>query len=86
VREEREGHVGQHGKERRKKICWGPRITITFSYLFKKNSNEFELIRSNDRLPVLENFQIKYGIVENEIRNNFPYWNVSKFRIEFELK
>jgi hypothetical protein len=35
---------------------------------------------------LLEKFQIKYGFVGNEIRNNFPYWNFSKFRIEFELK
>jgi hypothetical protein len=33
-----------------------------------------------------QKFQIKYGFVGNEIRNNFPNWNVSKFRIEFELK
>jgi hypothetical protein len=44
------------------------------------------LIQSKDRLPVLEIFQIKYGIVEHEIRNNFSYWNVSKIGIEFELK
>jgi hypothetical protein len=35
---------------------------------------------------VLEKMQIKYGLVENEIRNNSPYWNFSKFEIEFELK
>jgi hypothetical protein len=44
------------------------------------------LIQSKGRLPVLENFQRKYGIVQNGIKNNFPYWNISKFRIEFELK
>jgi hypothetical protein len=35
---------------------------------------------------MLENFQIKYGFVGNEIRNNVPYWNFSKIGIEFELK
>jgi hypothetical protein len=25
-------------------------------------------------------------IVENEIRNNFPYWNYSEFGLEFESK
>jgi hypothetical protein len=44
-----------------------------------------ELIWSKDILPMLEKIQVKYVIVENEIRNNFPYWNFSKFRIEFEL-
>jgi hypothetical protein len=37
-------------------------------------------------LPVPEKFQIKYEFVENGIRNNFPFWNLSKFRIEIELK
>jgi hypothetical protein len=44
------------------------------------------LIPSKDGLPLLETFQIKYGLVGNYIRNNFPYWNFSKFGIEFELK
>jgi hypothetical protein len=35
---------------------------------------------------VLEKIQIKYGIVEKEIRNNFPYCNFFRIRIEFELK
>jgi hypothetical protein len=29
---------------------------------------------------------MKYGIEGNETRDNFPYWNFSKFLIEFELK
>jgi hypothetical protein len=36
-------------------------------------------------LPVLQKFQINYGFVETEIRNNFPYWEFSKFGIQFEL-
>jgi hypothetical protein len=35
---------------------------------------------------VLGKFQIKYVFVDNEIRSNFPYWNFSKFWIEFKLK
>jgi hypothetical protein len=31
-------------------------------------------------------FQIKYGCVENYIRNNFPCWNFQKIWIEFELQ
>jgi hypothetical protein len=54
---------------------------------YSKNfSNGFELIQSKDSLPVFGKFQIKYVFVENEIRSNFPYWNFSKFLIEFELK
>jgi hypothetical protein len=37
-------------------------------------------------LSVLQKFQIKYGWKEIEIRNNFPYRNVSRFEIKFELK
>jgi hypothetical protein len=35
---------------------------------------------------MLQKFQIKYGWKELEIRNNFPYKNVSRFEIEFEQK
>jgi hypothetical protein len=35
---------------------------------------------------MLEKTQIKYGFAGNKIRKNFPYWNSSKFRIEFELQ
>jgi hypothetical protein len=61
------------------------RNSIRFD-LFKNFSNGFELIRFKDDLPLLENFQIKYEIVENETRNNFSYWNFSKLGLEFELK
>jgi hypothetical protein len=44
------------------------------------------LIRSKDVFPLLENFKIKYGFEDFEMRNNFHYCNFSKFRIEFELK
>jgi hypothetical protein len=35
---------------------------------------------------VPQKFQIKYGLKELEIRNNFPYRNFSRFEMEFELK
>jgi hypothetical protein len=35
---------------------------------------------------MLKFFQIKYGSVDIEIRNNFPHWSFSKFGTEFELK
>jgi hypothetical protein len=56
------------------------------SQLFKNFSNKFKLIQSKDGLLVLGKFQIKYVFVDNEIRSNFPYWNFSKFWIEFKLK
>jgi hypothetical protein len=37
-------------------------------------------------LSELKNFEIKYGWKEIEIRNNFPYRNFSRFKMEFELK
>jgi hypothetical protein len=46
----------------------------------------FELIQSKDRLSMLENFQIKYGIEGFEERNNFPHGNFSRFRMDLELK
>jgi hypothetical protein len=36
--------------------------------------------------PELEFFEIKYGCEGIKVRNDFPYWNFSKFSIEFELK
>jgi hypothetical protein len=35
---------------------------------------------------MLKKFKIKHGCEDFERRNNFSYWNSSKFRIEFELK
>jgi hypothetical protein len=31
-------------------------------------------------------WKIKYGRIDNQIRNKFPYWSFSNFVIEFELK
>jgi predicted peptidase len=64
-------------------LAWaGPKAQCSFLFI-QNYSNIFELIRSKDRLHVLEKIQIKHGLVENEIRNNSPYWNFSKFGIEF---
>jgi hypothetical protein len=61
-----------------------PNMNSTVFYLFKKNSNGFELSRLKYGLPLHQKFQVKYEFVENKIMNNFYYWNFSKFRIEFE--
>jgi hypothetical protein len=55
---------------------------LIYSKIFKR----LELIRSKEILPMLQKFQIQYGFEYFEIRNNYPYCNFSKFRIEFELK
>jgi hypothetical protein len=65
-------------------VGW-PKGIATF-VLFELIFNRTDLILSKDGLPELENFQTKYGIVENETRNHFPYCNFSKFSLEFELK
>jgi hypothetical protein len=44
------------------------------------------LIESKEELVEFKKFQIKYGFKGFELRNNFPYWNFSKFEIEFEFK
>jgi hypothetical protein len=59
-------------------------MNSNISYLLKK-IKRLELILSKE-VPPVGKFQIKYGFKEFEIRNNFPYWKVSKFRIESELK
>jgi hypothetical protein len=61
-------------------------MSSTISDLIKHFQIWLELIQSKDGPLLLQNFQIKYGFVENEIRNNFLYWNFLKFEIEFELK
>jgi hypothetical protein len=62
---------------------------IRFSNRIKFISNGFKFATNFDRskrcLPVLKNIQIKFGLKEIQIRNNFPYRNFSRFEIEFEL-
>jgi hypothetical protein len=43
------------------------------------------LFCSKGGLLKLKKNQIKYGYEGFEIRNNFPYWNISILRIEFDL-
>jgi hypothetical protein len=44
----------------------GPSPKQPFYFLFiQKFQTDFNLIQSKDGLPILENFQIKYGIVGN---------------------
>jgi hypothetical protein len=59
------------------------------STIFKLNrilSKETSIDLTKDALPLLKKILIRYEFIENEIRNNFPYWNVLTFGIEFELK
>jgi hypothetical protein len=49
-------------------------------------SKRLELNQLKDELPLLQKLQIKYVFEAFEVRNNFPYWNFPKFRLEFELK
>jgi hypothetical protein len=42
--------------------------------------------RSKMCLPLLKKLEIKYGQKELEIGNNFPYRNLSRFEMKFELK
>jgi hypothetical protein len=54
--------------------------------LLKNFSNDFELVRFKDGLPVLEKNQLKYGCEGFEVRNDFPYVNFLIFETKFELK
>jgi hypothetical protein len=62
-----------------------PKGIVTFCFI-QSHFNGTDMIRSEDGLPELKKFQIKYGCEWIKIRNNFPYCNFSKFGIEFELK
>jgi hypothetical protein len=55
-------------------------------FIFDSFSNEFKLILIQKQFSELENFEIKYGCEEFEIRNNFTYRNFPKLEIEFKLK
>jgi hypothetical protein len=44
------------------------------------------LIRSKQDLPELEIFEIKYHYKGFDVRNIFPYLNVSRCERDFELK
>jgi hypothetical protein len=57
---------------------------VTLSKYSKINSNEIEMIRLKDDIPVLENFQIKFEFEGFEERNNFIHINFFKFEVIFE--
>jgi hypothetical protein len=65
------------GKEKREKEN---RCNSNLKLIFQIYSN---LIRSQQDLPELENFEIKYGWKEFEIRNNFPCRNFLRFQMDF---
>jgi hypothetical protein len=46
----------------------------------------FNLVRIKISLSELKNFEIKYGCELFDKRNNFPYNNLLRFRMDFELK
>jgi hypothetical protein len=59
---------------------------LYYSALFQIFFNGSNLNWSEGGFLLSENFKIKYGRVDNEIRNKFPYRSFSKFETEFELK
>jgi hypothetical protein len=82
---ERVGHVRTCGPAGEEKAGSGPReqCRLRFKTNFK---TEHDLIRSKVVFIMIKKFQINYGCEGIKIRNNFPYWNFSKFGIKFKLK
>jgi hypothetical protein len=78
----REGMTGGPGPGKEKKEKEN-RFNSNLKLIFQIYSN---LIRSQQDLPGLENFEIKYSWKEFEIRNNFPYRNFVRFLMDFEQK
>jgi hypothetical protein len=54
--------------------------------LFKGNPKKSDLIRLKDGLSELKIFQIKYGFLGNQTRNNFIYSNFSRLEMDFKIK
>jgi hypothetical protein len=54
--------------------------------LFKGNPKRSDLIRLKDGLSELKIFQIKYGFLGNQTRNNFIYSNFSRLEMDFKIK
>jgi hypothetical protein len=54
--------------------------------LFKGNPKRSDLIRLKDGLSELKFFQIKYGFVGNQTRDNFIHGNFSRFEMDFKIK
>jgi hypothetical protein len=63
----------------------GPRAKETIQN-WKKNQSTPNLNRFKSDLLRFQKFEIKYGEVGFELRNNSTYWNISKFGKELELK
>jgi hypothetical protein len=71
------------GRPVRKQSGPGPRRKFKFE--FQTNSTCSSLIQFKTDLPEVKKiFGIKYGWKSLELRNNFPYWNISRFGSEFE--
>jgi hypothetical protein len=65
-------------------VQWvGPQGIVRFSFI-QKYSNEFELIQSKDRPPLLEKIQIKYGFEGFKEGSNFLQINIFRFKLYFE--
>jgi hypothetical protein len=85
----RGGHAVGGGPVRRGPLLvqlLGPGMNNGVLYLIHIFQANLNLQWFKTQLSVLKKFQTKYGFVENKIRNNFPYWNFSKFASEFKLK
>jgi hypothetical protein len=85
MRKSRGGGVQAHGPLWAGQRGLGLENSALF-YLFKKNSNQFELIHLNSGLPKFKKIQINYGSEGFEVRNNFPYRNFLRFKNNFGLK
>jgi hypothetical protein len=67
--------------------CFGPAQNEHDDFLFIQTFTSNLNFKWSKRYPLLlGNFQKKYGFEAFEIRNNFTYWNLSKFGIHYELK
>jgi hypothetical protein len=55
-------------------------------FIFQIFFNRFKFGLVKRWSSVAQNFKIKYGRVDNETRNKFPYRSFSKFETEFDLK
>jgi hypothetical protein len=55
-------------------------------YYFKFFQTVLSLFFFKSGIPELYKIEIKYGFEEFDERNNFPYRNVSRFGLGFELK
>jgi hypothetical protein len=64
----------------------GPYDLNKFDFYSKPIQTHSNLIWFKQEPQLLQKFEIKYGRKEIEIRNNRPHINISRFKMEFELK